>query len=328
MKQTTEPQTANANCMSLFEGQEVELTIEKPASGGRMIARHLGQVVLVRGAIPGERVRAWIERAEKRMAYAVTREVVEASPDRRPAGPEPERPAVRRRALLAHRLRPPARDQVRRDPRRLRPARPLSDRSSDRRRRIPEEGYRMRARFHVHGGRAGFYREGTHQLCDAGATKQLRAETVAAVGRLAASLEREAPGDVVSITMAENIAGDERAAHLELAPRARVADGRSNARRPTRSWPASARWSRRRGSGDRSAIPWSSDPVDRARRRPRRRGHAPRGTPRRSSRATATCSRRSCRRSPRRCPTAGKSSICTPASASSRSRSPRSGGSR
>jgi len=48
--------------VSLFEGQQVELTIEKPASGGRMIARHLGQVVLVRGAIPGERVLAWIER--------------------------------------------------------------------------------------------------------------------------------------------------------------------------------------------------------------------------------------------------------------------------
>ena len=54
--------------MSLSEGQAVELAIEKPASGGRMIARHLGQVVLVRGAIPGERVTAWIERAEKRMA--------------------------------------------------------------------------------------------------------------------------------------------------------------------------------------------------------------------------------------------------------------------
>src|SRR5450756_348538 len=75
--------------MSLLEGEHVELTIEKPASGGRMIARHLGQVVLVRGAIPGECVRASIERAEKRLAYAVTREVMEPSPDRRPAGDDP-----------------------------------------------------------------------------------------------------------------------------------------------------------------------------------------------------------------------------------------------
>src|SRR5678815_3415463 len=75
--------------MALSEGQQVELTIEKPVSGGRMIARHQGEVVLVRGAIPGERVTAWIEKAEKRMAYAVTREVVEASPDRRAAGGDP-----------------------------------------------------------------------------------------------------------------------------------------------------------------------------------------------------------------------------------------------
>ena len=39
--------------MSLAEGQAVELAIEKPAAGGRMIARHHGQIVLVRGAIPG-----------------------------------------------------------------------------------------------------------------------------------------------------------------------------------------------------------------------------------------------------------------------------------
>src|SRR6516164_1576942 len=75
--------------MSLAEGQLVELSIEKPASGGRMIARHHGQVVLVRGAIPGERVRALVERAEKRLAHAVTKEVVDASPDRRPAPTDP-----------------------------------------------------------------------------------------------------------------------------------------------------------------------------------------------------------------------------------------------
>src|SRR3954467_13445895 len=75
--------------MPLVEGQQVELSIEKPAAGGRMIARHLGQVVLVRGAIPGERVMSWIERADKRLAFAVTREVLEASPDRRAADGDP-----------------------------------------------------------------------------------------------------------------------------------------------------------------------------------------------------------------------------------------------
>jgi len=44
----------------------LELTIDRAVAGGRMLARHDGQVVLVRGAIPGERVLAWIEKAEKR----------------------------------------------------------------------------------------------------------------------------------------------------------------------------------------------------------------------------------------------------------------------
>src|SRR5258708_35086720 len=82
----------------------------------------------------------------------------------------------------------------------------------------------MRARFHVHGARAGFYREGTHQLCDAAATRQVRQETVAAAERLAASLDREAPGETVSLTITENLAGDERGAHFERAPRARIRD--------------------------------------------------------------------------------------------------------
>src|SRR5258708_15410702 len=207
--------------MSLFEGQQVELTIEKPASGGRMIARHLGQVVLVGGAMPGERVHAWIERAEKRMAYAVTREVLEPSPDRRPAGGDPLcGGALYSHVVYARQLA--LKSDVIRDAfarlGRYQIGQPV-DVAGTR-----EEGHRMRARFHVHGARAGFYREGTHQLCDAAATRQVRQETVAAAERLAASLDREAPGETVSLTITENLAGDERAAHLELAPRARVGD--------------------------------------------------------------------------------------------------------
>ena len=47
---------------ALAAGSIVELAIERPVAGGRMLARHDGQVVLVAGAIPGERVRARIER--------------------------------------------------------------------------------------------------------------------------------------------------------------------------------------------------------------------------------------------------------------------------
>ena len=40
----------------LTSGQTLSLTIEKPAAGGRMIARADGRIILVSGAIPGERV--------------------------------------------------------------------------------------------------------------------------------------------------------------------------------------------------------------------------------------------------------------------------------
>jgi len=199
--------------VSLAEGQLVELSIEKPASGGRMIARHHGQVVLVRGAIPGERVRALVERAEKRLAYAVTKEVVDASPDRRPAQKDP----LCGGALYSH-IAYPSQLAIKSDVIRdafarvgRHPIEHAVDVAAS-----PEAGYRMRARFHVHGGHAGFYREGTHQLCDAAATHQLQSAALDAVATLAAALDRDARGAVTSIAIAENIAGDERAAHLEL----------------------------------------------------------------------------------------------------------------
>jgi 23S rRNA (uracil1939-C5)-methyltransferase len=80
----------------------------------------------------------------------------------------------------------------------------------------------MRARFHVHGARAGFYRENTHQLCDAGPTKQLRTATVAAVRTIAETFHRDRPDALTSIAVTENVAGDDIAAHLELASGAAV----------------------------------------------------------------------------------------------------------
>src|SRR3954470_17318211 len=67
----------------LAAGQLVPLDVEKPAAGGRMIGRVGGQVVLVAGAIPGERVIARIERIQKRVVYATTASVERVSPDRR-----------------------------------------------------------------------------------------------------------------------------------------------------------------------------------------------------------------------------------------------------
>ena len=72
--------------MPLQPNSEITLTLEKPVSGGRMLARHDGQIVLVAGAIPGERVRARVDRVTKQVAFAETIEVLAASADRRGTG--------------------------------------------------------------------------------------------------------------------------------------------------------------------------------------------------------------------------------------------------
>ena len=61
----------------LRPGASIELTVEKPAAGGRMLARVEGQVVFVAGAIPGERVRVRVERVERQLAFATTTEVLD-----------------------------------------------------------------------------------------------------------------------------------------------------------------------------------------------------------------------------------------------------------
>ena len=59
----------------LTAGDLIELAIERPAAGGRMIARHEGQIVLVSGGIPGERVKARVEQVERRVAFAIVVDV-------------------------------------------------------------------------------------------------------------------------------------------------------------------------------------------------------------------------------------------------------------
>src|SRR6476659_327525 len=63
-------------------GDRLTLTIEKPAAGGRMIARHEGAVVLVAGTIPGETVESAVERVQRGTIWARTLRVVEPSADR------------------------------------------------------------------------------------------------------------------------------------------------------------------------------------------------------------------------------------------------------
>ena len=135
----------------LAPGDVIEIDVDKPAAGGRMIARHEGQVVLVLGGIPGERVRARVERVEKRLAFASAAEIVRPSADRRAWDC---RSAVRRLRLRAHRVPAAGGAQVRGDRGRLPPARPHSPRVSRRRGRLP--GIRLpAARAPARRGRPG-----------------------------------------------------------------------------------------------------------------------------------------------------------------------------
>ena len=186
-------------------GDDVELNIEKPAAGGRMLARHEGRVVLVHGAIPGERVRAHVTRVERQLAFARVSDVLDPSADRRlPAtdlacgGCAFAHVAYSRQLHLKSEI---IEDAFRRLGR-LAITTPVDVRPS------AERGYRLRARFHVRDGRAGFYREGTHELCDARTTGQLLDDTVAAVE--AALRPVLASGHVRGLEVTENLSGAER----------------------------------------------------------------------------------------------------------------------
>ena len=194
-------------------GSVVELAIEKPAAGGRMIARHEGQVVLVSGAIPGERVRALVERVTQGVGYARTVDLLEGSPDRRTGSRDSAcggnvyaHIAYPRQLTLKGEVIVDALHRIGRLPL----DRPVPVTGS------PEEGYRMRARFHVRGRTLGFFREGSHQLCDPAVTGQLLPATVSLVGELAERVRDGSLAGVTEIELAENIPASERALHFEL----------------------------------------------------------------------------------------------------------------
>jgi 23S rRNA (uracil1939-C5)-methyltransferase len=193
----------------------VEIDVEKPTAGGRMLARHNGQVVLAWGAIPGERVRARIERIGKGVLFAETIEVVSPSPDRRPAvadwrcgGNVLAHVSYERQLQLKTEI---IRDGFARIGRVPLDAAPSVIPS-------PEHGYRMRARLHVRGGRVGFMREESHEICAVGPTQQLLPATVEWIDGMEARLRDGGLRGLMSIEIAENIAATERACHLELEP--------------------------------------------------------------------------------------------------------------
>lgn len=203
----------------LTVGTTLELMLEKPVAGGRMLARHEGQVVLVAGAIPGERVRARIDRVTKGLAFATTTDVVQASSARRVVEGDPlcggnvyahvayaEQAAIKREVL---------RDALRHGGRIEWPGElPVTT--------SPEQGYRMRARLHVRRGRIGFFREGTHDLCDCAGTGQLLPAAIDAARAFADATPRAVLDTMDAIELTESIAGDQRVLHIVWTPHARI----------------------------------------------------------------------------------------------------------
>lgn len=180
-----------------------------------MIARHDGAIVFVSGAIPGEVVEAEIEKVQRGTVWATARQIIERSPDRVDGAPD----GACGGSVLAH----IAYDRQRRI---------KSEIITDAFRRIgrmpletptevvasPVSGYRMRARLHVTDGRIGFFREGTHSLCDPAITGQLRDDTIEVMRRLEASLAASGRPAIGDLEVSENIDASTRAIHLELLP--------------------------------------------------------------------------------------------------------------
>ena len=178
-----------------------------------MLARHEGRVVLVRGAVPGERVRARIDRVGRGIAYADVVDVLVASSDRRDAPPDWRcggnvfaHIAYDRQRRLKGEIIQDAFARIGRVPLTAPPDVWGS----------PERGYRMRARLHARGGRLGFFREGTHELCDAASTGQLLLETGAWIAAAERFLAHDRLSGLLGVEIAENISGNQRACHLEL----------------------------------------------------------------------------------------------------------------
>jgi 23S rRNA (uracil1939-C5)-methyltransferase len=198
----------------------LDLTIERPVAGGRMLARHDGRIVFVAGAIPGERVRARVERVTKQSWWASTIEVIEPSADRRVPPCDPrcggstfahmayDRQRELKQEILVDAFR--RLGHLTLDP-------PPAVAAS------PESGYRLRSRLHASNGRLGFYLEGTHTLCDAAATAQLSGASLEAASAVFAAMGSRAR-DCDAVVVSENIAATERVIHLEPRAGARLDD--------------------------------------------------------------------------------------------------------
>ncbi len=195
----------------MSSGAVIELRVERPAVGGRMIARLDGRIVLVGGAIPGECIRAAVERSRGGVVLARTVEILEGSRDRRPVAGAPAC-GGRSFAHIVYRRQLELKSEIVRDAFRRIGRIELS--ASPRVIPSPETGYRMRARLHVGGGRLGFFEEGSHRVCDVAGTGQLRPKTERLIGAIAAHMGALVSTGARTVELAEDLAGDQCVLHV------------------------------------------------------------------------------------------------------------------
>ena len=191
--------------------ERLELTVERPAVGGRMIARSAGRVVLVAGAIPGERVCAVVERTRRDVVFARTVDVLRASPDRRPVA-APASCGGRALAHVAYSRQLALKSEIVQDAfrriGRIDLQEPPSVAGS------PETGYRMRARLHAGDEGVGFLDEGSHRVCPVAGTGALSPGAERAVAALHARAPALLASGVRTIELAEDLPGDRCVLHL------------------------------------------------------------------------------------------------------------------
>lgn len=189
------------------------LTLDKPVAGGRSLARLDGRIVLVSGGIPGERVRAVMERTGKGVAFARVVEVEEASPDRVTPEGDPQcgglafaHIAYARQLDMKRAIVEDALGRIGR----LRDLPAITTLGS------PSHQWRLRARLHVQGAHVGFFREGTHALCDAGPSGQLVPGLLELAEATLTHLRPELARSVEAVVVSQTIRGDQQVVHLEL----------------------------------------------------------------------------------------------------------------
>ena len=191
----------------------LDLRVERPVAGGVMLAHHGGRVVLVSGAIPGERVRARVVRESRDVIHATVVDVVEPDPDRRAVKVDSACGGQAYLHINYERQRQLKTEVIGDALRRIAHAGDLGQVAVS---PSPERGYRMRSRLHVGPSGLGFLRERTHTLCDPADTGQLLPETnhiLAMVGRrLAGSNYRS----VLHIDLAEDISAETRVINFHL----------------------------------------------------------------------------------------------------------------